>query len=476
MLVKEIKIENFKNFSEYQCSFDTMTFISGRNGAGKTTLGLEAILFGLYGYSSKNLADLPTRDKSKSCGVEITIELQGDIYVIYRKYPSYIKVLKNEEELKFSTLKETQGYLNSLFGDANYFKKFRMIDSSIGINFLEEGTQTLKKILFSASEDMFNKVKENLNTIKREREIYNKSKAVIYTHHPSEKRLNVLVNGARELLKKLSEAEREDRGLASDQLKFNNQKGRSEGQLSTSKRNLEQIKKNTHCYACKQPLLPETKEKMQQAKVDEIKNIEKSLKEAQEILEEISEIKQQGQPVLNKLKSHSDKINRLKMKLEGRLKQKEYVYTDKDVEIVKQALKELDGLSSRYLIQSIKVLEPIINSVLEKISFEVSFDLSDKGKFIIYLFKEGVKYNYKDLSTGQKLVLQVAFKLALLLEKNETGIVIADEGLGSLDQENLTHILRIFENYPFQIILMLHRFNEVPAGIKVINLGDNNVE
>jgi DNA repair exonuclease SbcCD ATPase subunit len=470
MIIKSIKLKNFQCYENFKALFAPMTFIKGKNGAGKTTLGMDAILFAIYGYCKKNLAELPMRDKAKSCTVIVEVEKDGHIYTIDRSYPTKLNVLKDGEPLNLNTSADYQRYLNKLFCDANYFKKFRMIDSDIGVNFLEEGQQALKKILFSVSDDVFNKVKDNLNSIKRDREIYNKDKAVIYPYYPSEDRLKILKEEANKYREQLNQLEKEERELHREQLSGNNEKGRYQGQLQTAKRNKDLTEKNTHCYACKQALEQKTKERMLKVKIAEIEKLEKALKNVNSMMEEINEIAEQNKPTVTKLKSHYEKINTLKTKLEGRLKQKDYKYTQKDIEIVKQALKELDNLSTRYLTQSLAILEPIINSVLEKINFNVHFEMNDKGKLNITLTKEDIKYNYKDLSTGQKLLLQIAFKIALLLEKSEEGIIIADEGLSSLDEENLIHVLTIFESYPFQLVFILHGFENVPGGVKVIDL------
>jgi len=96
--------------------------------------------------------------------------------------------------------------------------------------------------------------------------------------------------------------------------------------------------------------------------------------------------------------------------------------------------------------------------------------LNEKGKFTIALQKDDIPYKYKDLSTGQKLILQIGFKLALLIEQNKTGIIIADEGLSSLDEGNLLHVVDIFENLPFQLFMVLHHCPELPESIKIIDL------
>ena len=470
MIIKSIKLTNFQCYHRFEASFSNMTFIKGKNGTGKTSLGLDAILFALFGYSKKNLSEVPRRGESKSCGVRVEIEYKGVNYRIERKYPTHLDVEVGGLKKEFKTSAEGQRFLNSLFGDVKTFQKFRMIDSGVGINFLEEGQVALKKTLFSVSDEVFNRVRDKLNGIKREREIYNKEKAVIYPHFPSESRLDVLDRYGVDLKQKVAEMETEDRKRWSEMSQSNNIKGRAEGELKTAKWQREQIEKNTHCYACKQEILPETKKRMAEEKDKEIKAIENKLKEANEILEEVSEIREMSQPTIKGMKAKYEKIHDLMVKLEGRLKQKEYIYTSKDIEVVKRALKELDNLSTRYLTQSLSILEPIINSVLEKIRFNVRFEVNDKGKLNISLTKEGVKFNYKDLSTGQKLLLQIAFKLALLLERGEEGIIIADEGLSSLDEENLLHVLTIFENFPFQLVFIIHNWNEVPGEVKIIDL------
>jgi DNA repair exonuclease SbcCD ATPase subunit len=144
--------------------------------------------------------------------------------------------------------------------------------------------------------------------------------------------------------------------------------------------------------------------------------------------------------------------------------------------VAKKAIEELDKMSSYYLVESVKTLEPIINSVLDKVGFAVSFDVDLKGKFNILLQKEDTQYKYADLSTGEKLVLQIAFKLAILLRENKAELLVCDEGLGSLDAENLEHILEIIRALPTQLIMVLHRYEPTDTAIKVIQLTKGNNE
>ncbi len=472
MIIKSLELHDYKQFTNYKVNFSTLNFISGANGTGKSTLGKEAYLFCFHGYSSDKLSDLPNKpNKAKSCWVKGEVEVNGNQYIVKRSIPSKLEIWKNKEQLKFATKAEAELYLKSLFGDVNLFKKFRMIDNKVGINFLEEGQVALKKTIFSLSQDKFNLVRDNLGKIKYEREMYNKDNLRIDTHYPSKKRLNVIKEGIQKLNSTYSTLTKEANSLNTD---LNNY-SRKQGEITTKKNRvkwqLEQLDKEDSCYECKQLLPKPNKAQMLETKTTEIKYLSQNYDNNLVIIEEIKEMLVQAQKPIAKLNPSIMKLKTLEMALETRIKHEDFKYTTKDVEIVKRAIKELDNLSSKCLVRSINNLEPIINSVLEKIGFKVIFEVNDKGKFEIVLRKDEINYPYNLLSEGQKLILQIAFTLALLLSKNESGLIIADEGFSSLDEENLLHILTIFENYPFQIIFCLHLFLNVPEGIKIIKLG-----
>ncbi len=155
----------------------------------------------------------------------------------------------------------------------------------------------------------------------------------------------------------------------------------------------------------------------------------------------------------------------------NRIKQKEFKYSEKDVLITKKALVELDTFTSYFIIKSIQTLEPIINTILEHIRFEIKFIVNDKNNIDYTLSKEGIKYTKEDLSSGQKLILQIAFKLALLMQRGESGLVIADEGMSPLDSSNLLHIIDLIKGLPFQLLIVLHNADKMPEYVNIIELG-----
>ncbi len=471
MFLKRIKLKNYQIYKDFDVAFSGMTFIKGRNGSGKSTLGQDALLFCLWGYTAKNLTEIPTRGIAKGCSVEVEIEHEESVYIVERKIPSELKVIKDGQPLVFENASAAQSYLKNLFGEALNFKKFHMIDNETGINFIDPKAATsFKQIMFSVSEERFNRVKEKLSKIKQEREVWNKDNAVIYPHAPSEKRLALLTRKIALLEEEKSKAVTEERKIGNEEYTQGNLIGQIQGQI----RNIEAQKSKmsaTNCYACGAPLKREQNTEIIAKQEANIKDLQEQLNRAKDELEEIQEFRTRARQPIEVFDNRIRHVFDLKARLEGRLKQKNFIYTTQDVEVAKQAIKELDVLSTTFLVNGIRSLEPIINEVLSKINYRLEFDINDKGKFDMKLTdKEDQVFTYKDLSTGQKLMLQIAFKLALLLERGEEGVVIADEGLGSLDHENLLHVLTIFQNYLFQLIFIIHHFDNLPDGVRVIDL------
>lgn len=192
MILKEIKLKTFKCFEDYSVSFEKINLIEGAIGIGKSTI-LEALIFALYGFSTASLlSDLPTRGKAEKCKVTALIEENGHIIEVCREFPLKLSIKEDGKTLKMSTA-EGNAYLIDRFGTRLVFGQFRTLDSyDKDSNFLEQGTTTLKKIMFAGTDELFNKVRNNLNAIKLERERFNRDGIVLDSCYPSEKRLQIL--------------------------------------------------------------------------------------------------------------------------------------------------------------------------------------------------------------------------------------------------------------------------------------------
>ncbi|MHA1437949.1 MAG: hypothetical protein ACTSPD_10265 [Promethearchaeota archaeon] len=418
------------------------------------------------------MTDLPTRNKAKNCWAELEFEHAGHEYMVRREVPTKISIKEDGQELNnLQSTAERNRYLTNIFGNISTFQQFRMIDAyDKEVNFLAQGNTTMKKILFSLHEDKFNSKRDTLLKLKHEREVYNKDKAVIYKHFPSVKRLELLKKKLSNTQTQLANVHKEELDNRDNKLDINKKITELQTKKSYNESNINKTKTKNFCYACRRKMTEEDRNKVITELTAKIESINIELTPLTDQLDEITAIEGHYKEIINNINNVINRINRRLMRLEGRLQQKDYKYTDKDVLVIKRAIDELNKFSTEYLIASIKDLEPIINSVLNKIGFTLSFDIDLKGRFDIILTTADGQYSYKDLSTGQRLILQIAFKLALLLDKGEEGLLIADEGMSALDRENLLHVINLFENLPFQLVFVLHNFDEPPISVKVINL------
>ena len=464
MEIKRIMLTNFKNFEgEHTFHFDNINLVQGRNGIGKSTLIKDAILFALYGHGEVSLEKLPTRGKSKSCKVEIHFE----DCVIVREYPTKITIVGKD----FATNKVAQEWLNEKFQNVDYFKKFRMIDLQQGINILEEGKTSLRKTLFTFNEEAFNKVRSNLQTKKREREVYNRDNlSNISSHFPSKSRLYQLEIGLLNLAEELSSLEKDLRISEQDYFRVLSKKSGFEANKSSFKKQKDKLVINSACPFCERKTNKDTKMKLlakvNHSIVDLNEKINKEILELDSQKDTLHYLK----TLKNKLIERKEKLNILKEKLDNRINLIDYKWNSKDLEIMKQAIRELDGFSSFYITEWIKILEPIMDDIINRIGFNIKFDLDSKGNIDIKLIKNGEEYSYKDLSSGQRLVISIAFQMSLLIERGESGLIVADEGFSSLDETNLHLILELFKNLPFQLSCVIHHIENIPDGVHVINL------
>ena len=466
MILTRVNLKGFKNFKdEITYKFDKINLIKGENGTGKSTLAVDSLLFAIFGYSSQTLEKLATRSlKNKEYRVRIEVTDRNKKITIDRYFPTALKLSEDGIELKL-TNKESQDYLNKLFNNLDWFRKFRMVDSKEGINILEEGKTSIKKTLLSLQEEIFNNKRQKLLDKKRERETYNKDKC-IWKHYPSEKRLKVL----KDSIDKLTVKDWDFNKDINNQNKIINsisfQIGKVEGQKDFYLSKLNKLSTINVCPTCTQKVTVELKENIRNNFQTDLETwnketlpLKSNLTLERQVLAEIEKVKKINNSKLTKMRG-------LKDKLETAIKQKDFKYTKRDVLIIDKCIKELDNFYGRFITDWVKTLEPIINSVLDKIGFKITF----KDDFDIVLHKDGEEYTYKDLSMGQRLVLSIAMKLAILIERNEKGLLIADEGLSSLDETNLSYIIKLFNDLPFQLVAIIHRFETEEENINIISL------
>lgn len=479
MILKTITYHNFRNLKgTHTFKFEQINLLIGAVGSGKSTAGRIGPTFCFYGTSDVPISKLPTKGcNSEETWVEALIEDKGDTIIIKREIPTKVTIKVNgieilEEAEGAPNNREKNDWIIKRFGDLDYFKKFRMIDITDGINVLEAGATSLRKILISFHEEKLKVIKQNLLEKKNLYEKFNKDSSVLYKHFPSIKRLNFLTKKIKDLIQQERENELDAEEFESKYYSNLSLKGELSNRISYSKNQMQKAKTQDKCPTCYQKLPEENRKKVYQDSVASIKEAEEDLKivinNIKEEQNNISFFKKEKQSLVKKRES----LTQLRMKLEGRLKQKEFKYTNKDILIVSTAIKELEKFYSYYILENVKKLEPIINSILNRMGFEVIFSLNEKGDFNLGIFKGKEEYTYKELSSGQRIMLSIAFQLALLLDKGETGLILADEGFNNLAEEDILALYEMLKELPFQIVSIVHRFSVDSRDIKLFKLNE----
>jgi hypothetical protein len=472
MIIKSLKITNLQLFKSVNAEFDKINIISGLNkdnpnesgnGSGKSTFVLRAILFALYGYCEEGLTlkDL-IRFGEKECSVTIECSLNNEQFHIVRKIPSDLQVFLNDKEIQANTATIKQQFINEHFGDVNFFRQYRCVDLKNGINVLNLGIVSLRNTLMGFIEGIFTEIRTRLLAQKVERERYSIDKK-LYKHYLSEKRLNLL-NASLDEIKK-------------DYQRFEKDKGIQQGVINLIKSEISSREKIIYYKQQEMKKVDEGICPVLKTKCEKITPKNKSpnldmTKEINIIKEEINDYKKQLESEEESVEYYDDTLQMLRKKetiahnwllnLKSAYQFKDYKYTKADIVIYDEAIKVLDSFAGEYIKEWLGSLSIILNNLLNKLNIRIEFS-ADKDFIRVYDNEQILKYD--QLSTGQKCFLGTVFKLAILLQQNETGLVLMDDGLNNLDAINLTNLISICQTLPFQIIAVYQSKIEID-GVK----------
>jgi hypothetical protein len=482
-MIKSIKLNNFELFKSAEISPEKINVISGinlddtqssSNGSGKTTLAKNAITFCLYGdVAGINLKDL-VRIGTKETEVTIVIKKGNNTFSITRSIPSDLTILLNSNEIEGNTASIKQQFINEHFGDYEFFKKFRMIDSK-GINLLDLGITSLRKELMNFVDDIFTGIRKNLLNKKLERETYNIDKRY-YKFSLSERRVQILNAGLDDIKKNYNEFEKDgeiQNGVAN---KLKSEIQTRERLINNRKYEIQEAQKSGVCPILKTKCTQITKQITPSqelainneitAWVKEIAKLKLQLASELEALEYYS-------CTLDRLQSEEQKARECLLKLKEAFKFKDYKYTTKDVLMYSESVKILDSFAGYFINQWLKQLAIIINDLLKDVSMQVEFN---PEKDFIKIKNGDNELKYEQLSSGQKCFLSSVFKLAILLHKGENeGIIIADEGLGNMDAVNFLKFIEICKTLPFQYFIIYQNLPEI-EDVNKINIVRENGE
>ena len=477
-MIKSIKLNNFELFKSAEISPEKINVISGinlddtqssSNGSGKTTLAKNAITFCLYGdVAGINLKDL-IRIGEKELYAEIQLVVGKDTITCIRKQPTDLKILVNGNELMGNTTTIKQQFINEHFGDYEFFKKFRMIDSK-GINLLDLGITSLRKELMNFVDDMFTGIRKNLLNKKLERETYNIDKRY-YKFSLSENRIRILNAGLDDIKKNYSEFEKDgeiQNGVAN---KLKSEIQTRERLINNRKYEIQEAQKSGICPILKTKCTQITKQitpSQELAINNEIAGWVKEIAELKLQLNSELEALEYYSCTLDRLQSEEQKARECLLKLKEAFKFKDYKYTAKDVLMYSESVKILDSFAGYFINQWLKQLAVIINSLLKNVSMQVEFNAE---KDFIRIKNGENELKFEQLSSGQKTFLSSIFKIAILLHRGENeGVIICDEGLSAMDEINFLKFVEICKTLPFQFFIIFHGLKTEIEDIKKIKI------
>lgn len=186
MLIKKLNIQNFKIYKDKQFNFGSHRFvlISGANGFGKTTIfdAIEWCITGdirriSYNYDNRNrLKQEKTRVqnrngiiKNNDCKpgdkvkVELTLDIDGSEYVIYREQEADDLYDKTELQFGDTVTEEIRSRINTI-SDKEWYYNYHVCDINKTFQFLNSNRQEVKELFnnFINPHDRENKIKSVL--------------------------------------------------------------------------------------------------------------------------------------------------------------------------------------------------------------------------------------------------------------------------------------------------------------------------
>jgi hypothetical protein len=173
----ELKFD-FSTHSGMNYVFGTNKDLDVKNGCGKSVIFCDAILFGLFGKTSKNVNknNIINRLVGVEAEVQLNFTIENNEYLIINSIrPTQIKLFKNGEEITKSSIKETQDYIikeiiktsfeifkNSIILSVNDTPNVFLMSKGEKRNFIEQ------LFNFTILGEIFYKMKCDKNTFERE--------------------------------------------------------------------------------------------------------------------------------------------------------------------------------------------------------------------------------------------------------------------------------------------------------------------
>jgi len=533
ILFKKLRWKNFLStgnvFTEINLVDKKTNLIIGQNGAGKSTI-LDALTFSLFGkpFRKINKPLLVNSINDKDCLTEIEFDIGKNHYLIRRGIkPSVFEIYQNGEMLDQSaSAVDNQKQLEQNILKMNYksFTQIVVLGSSTFVPFMRLPLASRREIIedildiqiFSvmnvnlkeklkfANDDIKDrdyqidllqeKVTMQKNFIvnldlQNQNDIQEKNNKVLHFTKLEQEVTNKLeqLNQDREVV---NEEIKEFSNATAKLKKLGNLRGKIQQKFSAHKKEHQFFTENTTCPTCTQHI----NEDLRDAKVSEIMDSIKELKQGMEEMELAIKLEEERESKFNdlnqkcsilfneiqiqqfqissyqsqirdlqqeisELQSNNSNRNEEDSKLQGLEKalleakhQLANVKEERDCLLVANQLLKDNGIKSRIIQKYLPVMNKLINDYLQNMDFYVNFTLNES-------FEETIKSRYRDafsyesFSEGEKARIDIALLLtwraiAKLKNSVDTNLLILDEIFdGSLDQNGTGELGWILKNF-----------------------------
>ena len=479
MRLLKLYLKNFMCYEETEVMFPESKLINiygfdydrnTANGAGKSAIG-EALLFCLFGRSRTTLQNLIRKGKS-FCAVGLVFEKDNDIYEINRRFDksTTLRIVKNDKTIQFHRISQAQSYINDVLG-MNYdsFVNFSIFDvlrfEDLSSLSLADFRKLLRTVFnFESFESTLNKLKIDIKSAEQ-------SLSLIPTanHYYSTKRLYVLQKAIKSIKRYKDILDRRQRKLLRLIRAYESELSKYNTIIERNNNKIKWLMNKDTCPTCFKPL---------DNKVDILNRYQQEINDCQQKAQELSNKIATAQKLIDIIKEKYEKLSDKLFKLNKR----EYELTSaekyhKSTESIKQkidnlkVLYELTNKFEEYVIShTIQNLEALINSYLSyltDISCKIIYEHSGKaGKILIKIYRNNSEFLFQQLSSGEKMLVSYAFKLAINTFDYKDTILFIDEGLSRLDKNNRNKLLTMLQQAPFnQIFLISHddNFKDLPT-------------
>ena len=507
MRLRKIHIKGFIIYSDAYLEFpdSKLSNVYGidkdRNisiGIGKSALK-EAVLFALYGKTNVNLSDLIKKGEDK-CTVALDFEV-GDHYIeLIRSYKntSTLDIKVDGKNVLYSTVREKQSYLEELIGlDYNGCVNFSIFDA---VRFEDlsslSSSEIIRLLQLLFNYNKFNKTLENLKDSHRQKDNLLTQLQNRKTHYFSEKRLQTLHLKIERLSSYLSIEQTKIGVLNNLRRTLSNKQASNITIIDKNKRLVGWIMSKTQCPTCSKPL----DNKVQilnsfQSEINQSANdnflLSNRLKKVDNALQVKSEIVQQ-------INSSIVKANVWLSKLRGAQQETlDITNIEKERDKYKKAIEVLKKFELYVMEHYINYLEKIINEYLEplidircKLSFLNQGVVTTRSvdKFYMKLYRHESfqnkftkdfvlkehEYNFTSLSSGERMLVSYAFKLAINALNFKDTFLFIDEGLSRLDISDRNKLIQLLQFSPFNQIFVISHDGQIPDIPTIFITKENN--